>query len=74
MRTVTALLPAALALLAGASPTLQAAELRLRLLETTDVHMNLLNCWAAHATRSTATLEDRIFGSSGLSVGDLRPI
>ena len=43
MRTVTALLPAALALLAGASPTLQAAELRLRLLETTDVHMNLLN-------------------------------
>ena len=43
MRTVTALLPAAIALLAGPSPTPHAAELRLRLLETTDVHMNLLN-------------------------------
>ena len=32
-----------LALLAAAAPALQAAELRLRILETTDVHMNLLN-------------------------------
>ena len=43
MRTLTALLPVALALLVGTTATPQAAELRLRLLETTDVHMNLLN-------------------------------
>ena len=43
MRTLTALLPVALALLVGTTATPQAAELRLRWLETTDVHMNLLN-------------------------------
>ena len=45
MRTLSRLLPVpvAVALLAGATATLQAAELRLRILETSDVHMNLLN-------------------------------
>ena len=43
MRTLSPLLPVALALLVSVGPAPHAAELRLRILETTDVHMNLLN-------------------------------